>query len=243
MGATAGGGNRIGRRPASKPASRAKAPAVRGRSSAERVKPPARVTDTAAEPGVESPGFGHWRLAVENTVAGLHYELVDVERIGRGLLRVTIDRLPGHAYTQPGEAITVDDCEVVTRQLRYALEVDTVDYSRLEVSSPGLDRPLRREADYVRFSGQAVNVTLKMPFQGRKHYQGVLGGTAGAWNLVFHDGKAEQVLAFTFDEVREARLVPVLNFKGRSAVPVGMPAADAETMADPLKQAHGDPQQ
>lgn len=160
-----------------------------------------------------------WRAAVRATVEGLRYDLVDVERAPAGLLRVTIDRRPGQTYAAPGEAVTVDDCEAVTRQLQYALEVDGVDYARLEVSSPGLDRPLRSEADYERFAGQAVNLTLKEPFQGRKHYQGPLARGPQGWQVTFEDGKARlaQVLSFTLDEVREARLVPVVDFKGHKA--------------------------
>ena len=174
-----------------------------------------------------------WRNATEQTVTGLGYDLVDVERSGRGLLRVFIDRLPGKSYPSgAGEFITVEDCEQVTRQLQYALEVDGVDYDRLEVSSPGLDRPLKREADYRRFAGQQVSLTLKMPFQGRKAWKGVLmasegasegAGEGGGWSLVFDEGKGEQVLAFTLDEVREAQLVPVLDFKGRRRSAIAAP--------------------
>jgi len=173
-----------------------------------------------------------WREAIEQTVTGLGYDLVDVERAARGLLRVTIDRIPGRTY--PGgddEFVTVDDCETVTRQLQYSLEVDGIDYERLEVSSPGLDRPLRRESDYARFAGQAVAITLKLPFQGRKVWKGVLQPRDGGWNLVIDEGKGEQVLGFTFDEVREARLVPVVDFKGRRnrkpAAAEGQPAEPA----------------
>lgn len=196
-----------------------------------------------------------WQAAISGTVEGLGYELVDVERAQRGLLRITIDRVPGRAYSARGgpaaadavgdglDSVTVEDCEKVTRQLQYALEVEGLDYSRLEVSSPGLDRPLKRPADYERFAGQAVQVVLKVPFKGRKNWQGVLtaaqaagdaaaGNAAAAnataaqagsspaqprWDLVFMDGKVEQVLSFTLEEVREARLVPVVNFKGRKA--------------------------
>jgi ribosome maturation factor RimP len=97
------------------------------------------------------------------------------------------------------------------------LEVDNVDYSRLEVSSPGLDRPLKLAAHYERFLGQDISLTLKALFQGRKKYQGRLQASesAGHWQLVFHNGKEEQVLDFSLEEVREARLVPVIDFKGR----------------------------
>ena len=83
----------------------------------------------------------NWQQAVEKTVTGLGYELVDCVFGTRGLLVVTIDRLPEHVYPSgPGVSVTVDDCELVTRQLQYLLEVENVDYARLEVSSPGLDR-------------------------------------------------------------------------------------------------------
>ncbi|MCY7316868.1 MAG: ribosome maturation factor RimP [Rubrivivax sp.] len=190
-----------------------------------------------------------WQEAIATTVGGLGYELVDVERAQRGLLRVTIDRIPGRRYrvdrvheSQPAVSaeiqaegqpqaqadasafVTVEDCEAVTRQLRYVLEVEGLDYARLEVSSPGLDRPLKREADYQRFAGQAVRVALKQPFDGRKVWEGVLAAAeSGGWSLTIKNGKTEQVLGFTLSEVRDARLVPVLNFKGRQTgtSPVG----------------------
>ena len=208
----------------------------------------------------------NWLDAVERTVVALGYDLVDTERSTGGLLRVSIDRIPGRAYdTGIGEFITVDDCEKVTRQLQHVLEVETAPYERLEVSSPGLDRPLKREADYERFAGEQVALTLKMPFQGRKKYQGVLerGDGEGQWRVVLEaepglgalgkgvkkekekarlkpllQGKnqanppieaaaaalpsgvaqpqsPQRALDFTLAEVREARLVPVLDFKGR----------------------------
>lgn len=185
-----------------------------------RGRAPLRSADSAPAPVQVGKGGDQ---AIADTVSGLGYELVDVERLPRGLLRVTIDRVPGRVYTfgpaaepQPGEFVTVEDCETVTRQLQYALEVDGLAYARLEVSSPGLDRPLKSEADYLRFADQAVSLVLKAPFEGRKSWQGTLGKAEGdGWTLVFKNGKTEQVLGFTFPEVREARLVPVVNFKGR----------------------------
>lgn len=159
-----------------------------------------------------------WQAAVETTVTGLGYELVDCERSPSGLVRVTIDKLA--AQSEAGELITVDDCEKVTRQLQYVLEVEAFEYSRLEVSSPGLDRPLKNAAHFARFAGQEVDITLKSPFQGRKKYRGIMSAQPAAasdqaWRLVFDDGTAEQALDFTLDEVREARLVPAFSFKGR----------------------------
>jgi ribosome maturation factor RimP len=173
-----------------------------------------------------------WQIAVEKTVAALGYELVDAERSSGGLLRVFIDKAPaalaGDAPASgAGEPdfITVEDCEKVTRQLQHVLEVEGVDYARLEVSSPGLDRPLKRPADWLRFAGETIDLTLRMPFQGRKKWRGVLVPNGEGWRIVFHDGKVEQALDFTLSEVREARLVPVLNFKGRRAA---VPAAAEE---------------
>lgn len=171
-----------------------------------------------------------WQGAIERTVTGLGYELVDTERTssaGGGLLRVYIDRVAGDPA---GEFITVDDCEKVTRQLQHVLEVENCAYARLEVSSPGLDRPLKKPADFERFAGSAVDLTLKLAFQGRKKYSGVLqarpDGEGSGWRIVFNDGKTDQALDFSLDEVREARLVPVVDFKGRRAAPA-KPAADA----------------
>jgi ribosome maturation factor RimP len=163
-----------------------------------------------------------WQTTVETTVTGLGYELVDCERSTSGLLRVTIDKLP--AQVDAGELISVDDCEKVTRQLQYVLEVEAFDYGRLEVSSPGLDRPLKNAVHYARFAGQEIDITLRMPFQGRKKYRGLLSAqpeaaSDQAWRLVFDDGTADQALDFTLDEVREARLVPVVSFKGRGGEP------------------------
>ena len=185
-----------------------------------------------------------WQASVETTVTGLGYDLVDTERSPRGLLRVFIDHPSDHAIDHtPGAAagafITVEDCEKVTRQLQHVLEVEGCAYERLEVSSPGLDRPLKKAADYQRFVGEQIEVTLKLPFQGRKKYRGVLHALPDGWRLVLAEPEAvvkgnkgsgksaetrsEQALDFSLEEVREARLVPVVDFKGRRfAVPPAM---------------------
>jgi ribosome maturation factor RimP len=157
-----------------------------------------------------------WQTAVERTVTGLGYDLVDTERTAGGLLRVYLDRVAGDPA---GEFITVDDCEKVTRQLQHVLEVEGCAYERLEVSSPGLDRPLKRAADYSRFAGNEIDLTLKAPFNGRKKYRGVLHAQGEGWRVVLsggdNDGSTDQALDFSLSEVREARLVPVVDFKGR----------------------------
>jgi ribosome maturation factor RimP len=179
-----------------------------------------------------------WQTAVETTVTGLGYDLVDAERSPRGLLRVFIDHLQG--TDGAAAVITVEDCEKVTRQLQHVLEVENCAYERLEVSSPGLDRPLKKAADYQRFVGEQIEVTLKVPFQGRKKYKGTLlaqpEAAGEAWRMVLAAPEVvvpkgtkkpapppEQALDFLLEEVREARLVPVVDFKGRRFAP---PAAD-----------------
>ena len=206
-------------------------------------RPIRRATPALSVPFVEPVVRPGWREAIERTVHALNYELVDVERAPRGLLRIYIDRVGGQVYPAgESEFVLVEDCEQVTRQLQYSLEVDGVDYARLEVSSPGLDRPLRRETDYERFAGQAVSLTLKLPFQGRKVYKGDLQRAEVGWNLEFSDGKTSQaqVLAFTLDEVREARLVPVVDFKGRSRDSIPDVARVLAPGAQPVTDQSGD---
>jgi len=160
-----------------------------------------------------------WQSAVETTVTGLGYELVDAEKGAGGLLRVFIDVPPSPDGAEAPRAVTVDDCERVTRQLQHVLEVEGCAYERLEVSSPGLDRPLKKAADYARFVGEQVEVTLRLPFKGRKKYRGELSAREGGWRLLLEAGGGadadQRALDFVLDEVREARLVPVVDFKGR----------------------------
>lgn len=196
---------------------------------------------------------------VERTVAGLGYDLIEIERSAGGLLRVTID-LPWNGPTSEAAAaagapelfVTVEDCEKVTRQLQFALEVDGIDYKRLEVSSPGIDRPLRNEQDFERFIGEVIDITLKAPMgaaaagqvaANRKKFRGTLERVAGAdgsqgWQIVWSqepEGKPAakpgqkiskkrapapmQALGFALDELREARLAPIVDFKGRRPKP------------------------
>ena len=225
---------RSSRPPRAKDSSAKQRTASRGARGAGRaVRPSPVAAEAESERLITVNPSGNWLKSVEQTVTGFGYDLIDCERSGHGLLRIYIDRVPGQVYdTGPGESITVDDCEKVTRQLQYVLEVEACDYSRLEVSSPGLDRPLKKTADFVRFAGSEVEITLKLVFQGRKKYRGVLQAEGEGWQLVFNDGKQDQVLGFTLDEIREARLVPVVNFKksrGRSAEEGAAPGDGQET--------------
>ena len=192
---------------------------------------------------------------VEQIVTGLGYNLVEIERSAGGLLRVTID-LPWAPQAaevpapQVEQFITVEDCEKVTRQLQFALEVDGVEYKRLEVSSPGIDRPLRHEQDFVRFAGAVIDITLKAPIGAaaggqvnatRKKFRGLLErAEAGGWQIVWSDEPPVkpgqrvskkrvpaplQALGFSLDEIKDARLAPIVDFKGRAGKAGAAPAA------------------
>lgn len=151
---------------------------------------------------------------IEKTVTGMGYELVDLEQGARGLLRVFIDTPPEQA-----RPVTVEDCEKVTHQLLHVLTVENVNYERLEVSSPGLDRPLKKLADYVRFAGQEAVVKLRMAMPGagnRKSFQGVLHTPDGdTLKLEFEGTEGPAMLEFSLAEVDKARLVPKVDFRSR----------------------------
>jgi ribosome maturation factor RimP len=134
---------------------------------------------------------------IEQTAEGLGYELVDFETSPRGrLMRVFIDSPNG---------ITVDDCATVSNQLTRIFEVENVDYDRLEVSSPGLDRALKKPADFERFAGQDVQVRLSMPIANQRNFAGVLQGLKdGVVVLETEKGLME----IPFEEIEKARLVP-----------------------------------
>ncbi|MDO8207504.1 MAG: ribosome maturation factor RimP [Gallionella sp.] len=133
---------------------------------------------------------------VEITVSGLGYELVDVERAGRGLLRVFIDK---------PEGIAVEDCQVVSNQLTRLFTVENIDYDRLEVSSPGLDRALKKESDFIRFKGQKAQLKLRMPIAARKNFVGIIGElNEGVLQMDVEGVQVEIELA----NVDKARLVP-----------------------------------
>jgi ribosome maturation factor RimP len=201
---------------------------------------------------------------IEQTVTGLGYELVDIERTGGGLLRVTMD-LPYVPGTE--QFINAEDCEKVTRQLQFVLEVEGAAYSRLEVSSPGIDRPLKSEKDFERFVGEMVDITLKAPIgiaasagstvsASRKKFRGTLeraepqAGQVAGWQIVWNEEPPVkpgqkvsknrvpaplQALGFTLDEIVQARLAPVVDFKGRrTKVTPGLgQVADASADTDP----------
>ena len=130
------------------------------------------------------------------TLEGLGYELVDLESSRSGLVRVFIDSPRG---------ITVDDCARVSNHLTRAFAVEGIDYERLEVSSPGLDRPLKRIEDYARFAGREASVKLKLPLNGRRRFEGRLVGVEDGRIVLEVEGHRQQL---AFDEIDRARLVP-----------------------------------
>lgn len=134
---------------------------------------------------------------IEQVVSGLGYELVDIEFSPRGrLLRVFLDIERG---------ITVDDCATVSNQLQRVFEVENIDYDRLEISSPGLDRPLKKLADFERFMGENAQIRLSLPVGNQRNFIGMLGGVRdGA--VVLTTEKGEQLLPF--QDIEKARLVP-----------------------------------
>jgi len=150
------------------------------------------------------------RGLLEKTVVGLGYELVDVELSNRGkMLRLFIDKPPADPLGAGISAITVDDCARVSNQLARVLEVEGVDYDRLEVSSPGLDRPLKKEADFARFAGEQARLTLRISVVGRRNFTGVMRAVEqGRLELEIEGGRVSIDLA----NIDKARLVPKLEF-------------------------------
>ncbi len=129
-------------------------------------------------------------------LAGIGYELVDLEQARGGLVRVFIDR--------PG-GISVEDCATVSHHLTRLFAVEDVAYERLEVSSPGLDRPLKRLEDFTRFAGQQATVRLKLPRDGRRRIEGKIEGVSQGEVQIDVEGRRWSVAMADIDR---ARLVP-----------------------------------
>ena len=137
---------------------------------------------------------------LEETVPGLGYELVDVEFGSRGLLRVFIDK---------PEGITIDDCVAVSNHLTRLFMVENIEYERLEVSSPGLDRPLKNQADFNRFAGETVKVKLRVPLEDRRrHFVGKLTGLIDGNVTIEAEG---ETLRFPRQPVDKVRLEPQIG--------------------------------
>lgn len=152
----------------------------------------------------------------QQALAGTDLELIDIERLPLGLLRITIDR---------PEGVRIEDCEMVSRQLSRVFEVENVDYNRLEVGSPGIDRPLKRPDDFSRFQNERIEIRLREAVNNRKVFSGLLCApeplpssidASTVFGLQFEEGKGQQqVLRFTFNDIDRAKLDPILDFKGK----------------------------
>lgn len=142
---------------------------------------------------------------LEPEVAALGCELVELEfhpHRGGGLLRLYIDRLGGAA-----DGVTVEDCEAVSRRVSATLDVaDPIagEYT-LEVSSPGLDRPLRTRAHFERFVGSRLKVESLVPRAGRRRWTGQLVAVGATGIELEVDGVP---VALELNEIKTARLVP-----------------------------------
>ncbi|PIT09664.1 ribosome maturation factor RimP [Snodgrassella alvi] len=123
---------------------------------------------------------------LEKTLPGLGYELVNYELTAQGDLRVFIDKAES--------GISLDDCVAVSNHLSRVLMVEDVDYQRLEISSPGLDRPLTKQADFRRFTGQLAKIKTRLPIDGQKNFTGRINGI-----------DENDLISITLEEANEVR--------------------------------------
>lgn len=135
---------------------------------------------------------------LEKTVTQIGYELVDLEMSNRGkLLRLFIDK---------PEGINVEDCALVSNHVSNLLAVEhDIDYDRLEISSPGLDRVVKKKADFERFSGQRIKLKLRVPLANKKNFAGLLKGMEGEDVLLENEAGVER---FALGNIEKARLQP-----------------------------------
>jgi len=137
---------------------------------------------------------------LDSILVGMGYELIEVEQSAPGkLLRIFVDKKDG--------GITIDDCVAISNHLNRLLTVEGIDYSRLEISSPGLDRPLKKESDFIRFAGKSIKIKLRIALQGQKNYIGIIR-EINDWILGLEvEGR---VLHIELDNLEKARLIPEL---------------------------------
>jgi ribosome maturation factor RimP len=137
---------------------------------------------------------------LEKTLSGMSYELVDFEIVGRsGLVRVLIDAEQG---------IGLEDCTIVSNHLSRLFEIEQFNYDRLEVSSPGLDRPLKKLEDFQRFVGEKITVQFKVAYEGQRKFRGKLVGVRQ--ELVDVEVDDGRVITFGLHEMKKANLIPAM---------------------------------
>ena len=135
---------------------------------------------------------------IEKLVTQLGYELVDFETVNGGqILRIYIDK---------GDLIDIEDCTKVSNHVNNVLSVETdYDYERLEVSSPGLDRVIKKLNDFDRFKGQKIKIKTRFAIENRKNFKGTLFGTKGESIMIEIDNES---LLIDFENIDKARLDP-----------------------------------
>jgi ribosome maturation factor RimP len=135
---------------------------------------------------------------IEKLVMQLGYELVDFETVNGGqILRIYIDK---------GDLIDIEDCTKVSNHVNNVLSVETeYDYERLEVSSPGLDRVIKKLNDFDRFKGQKIKIKTRFAIENRKNFKGILSGTKGESIMIEVDNES---LLIDFENIDKARLDP-----------------------------------
>jgi len=135
---------------------------------------------------------------IEKLVTQLGYELVDFETVNGGqILRIYIDK---------GDLIDIEDCTKVSNHVNNVLSVETdYDYERLEVSSPGLDRVIKKLSDFDRFKGQKIKIKTRFAIENRKNFKGILSGTKGESIMIEVDNES---LLIDFENIDKARLDP-----------------------------------
>jgi len=149
---------------------------------------------------------------LERTLSGLGYGLADFNLSNHSrMLRVFIDKLHDDPLQTSGN-VTLADCEAATRQLQRVLAVEGIEYDRMEVSSPGLDRKLRKPADFIRFAGQEAEVRLREPVNGQRRFVGVVRQVIGDQVEIEVNG-VRMLLAL--ENLDKARLVPKYAMQGR----------------------------
>ncbi len=141
---------------------------------------------------------------LERTLPPLGYELVDWDMSARsGLLRVFIDKPAG---------VDVEDCARVSNHLTHLFAVEGVDFDRLEVSSPGLDRSLKKASDFARYTGEEVKLTLRESIGNARRMKGVLRGVEDGSVVVDTDAGS---LAIPLANIDKARLVPKIEWRNK----------------------------
>ncbi len=153
---------------------------------------------------------------LERTLGGLGYELADFNLSNNGrMLRVFIDKLHEQHAQASGNVtdnVSIADCEAATRQLQRVLEVEGIEYDRMEVSSPGLDRKLKKPADFIRFAGQEAEIRLREPVNGRRRFVGVVRQVIGDQVEIEVNGTR---MMLALENLDKARLVPRYEMPGR----------------------------